>query len=176
MNEMIGNVIEHDLNYSVNKLEVKKGQWEKVDMGSEGYLQDLFAVKKEKYYSIYDLESIVEKARISILPYHSFSIQLDRDIGNYADCTHSTNDIYVFPNPTFDNVNVRIEGSENEYYILSIYNIIGKKLWSKRLNVSSKKHEEFVDLPPLEKGVYIYGVDTPNGKRIKSRRLVIMDL
>ena len=176
MNELIGNVLEYDFTYQVSKLEIKKGQWEKIDMASAGYLQDLFSVKTEKYYSIYDMGSVVEKARINVTPYNSFSIQMDRSIGNYSDCSHSANDIYVFPNPTFDDVNIRIESSENEYYTISIYNIIGKKLWTKKIEVHSQKHEEFIDLPPLEKGVYIYGVDTPNGKRIKSKRLVIMDL
>jgi hypothetical protein len=176
MTEMMGNVIAHDINYKVVKLEIKKGKWEKVDLEAKGFLQDLFSEKKEKYYSFYELKSVVEIARINSIPFNTFSIQLDRSIGDYPNCSHSKNDIYVFPNPTFDNVNIRIEGSEYKYYTLSIYNIIGKKLWSKRINVNSQKHEEFVDLPPLEKGVYIYGVDTPNGKRIKSRRLVIIDL
>ena len=176
MEESMGNVIEYNNTYSVNKLEVKRSKWQKVDLTQKGYLQDLFSDTKEKYYSIYAIGSVVETARLSIIPYNTFTMYTQAPISSHPDCTHSTNDIYVFPNPTYDDIKMRFENVDNHFYILNIYNIIGKKLWSKRIDVHSMKHEEFVDLPPFEKGVYIYGIDTPKGKRIKSKRLVIIDL
>jgi len=176
MEESMGNVIEYNNTYSVNKLEVKRSKWQKVDLTQKGYLQDLFSDTKEKHYSIYAIGSVVETARLGVIPYNTFTMYTQASIGSHPDCTHSTNDIYVFPNPTYDDIKMRFENVDNDYYILNIYNIIGKKLWSKRIDVHSMKHEEFVDLPPFEKGVYIYGIDTPKGKRIKSKRLVIIDL
>jgi hypothetical protein len=176
LEEMMGNVIEYNKKYTVNKLEVKKGKWEKIDLNENGFLQEQFYGTTEKYNSIYPIGSVVEKARIGLEPYNTFTMYINNEIGSYADCNHGTNDIYVFPNPTFDDVKIRFDHVDSPYYIFNIYNIIGKKLWTKRINVSALKDEKLIDLPPLEKGVYIYGIDNPDGKRIKSKRLVIMDL
>lgn len=175
LDESIGNVIEYNLDYTATKLEVKREKWEEIDLSTEGFLQSLFKPKYHKYYSLYALGSVVETARISITPHRTFSINVEGELGSYADCTHSANDIYVFPNPTFGDINIRFENVDSPFYTFSVYSIIGKKLWTKTLNIPNSKYETFVDLPPLESGVYIYGVDTPNGKRIKSKRLVIMD-
>lgn len=176
MDELMGNVVEYNKTYTVNKLEVKKSKWEKIDLKQRGFLQDLFLDTQEKYYSIYAIGSVVETARIGVEPYNTFTMYTDQEIGSYTDCSHGTNDIYVFPNPTFDDVKIRFENVDSDYYIFNIYNVIGKKLWTKRIDVNSMKVERYIDLPPLEKGVYIYGIDNPKGKRIKSKRLVIMDL
>lgn len=175
LDESIGNVVEYNLNYTATKLEVKKEKWEEIDLSIEGFLQSLFEPKLHQYYSLYALGSVVETARISETPHRTFSINVEGELGTFTDCTHSTNDIYVFPNPTFNDVNIRFENVDSPSYTFSVYSIIGKKLWTKTLSIPNSKYETYVDLPPLESGVYIYGIDTPNGKRIKSKRLVIMD-
>jgi len=171
-----GDAIEYIRSYTITKLQVKKEKWETVNLDEVPMLKNYFYDKRTEHRSFYKDGSIMELARLCIYPDPQFYFQTSEDIGRYTDCRHQFNSIYVFPNPTFDDIKIRFENATDDKYLLSLHNVVGRKLWSKNLSLDKSTQELDVDLPPLDKGIYMYTVRNDNGKIITSRRLVIMEL
>jgi len=171
-----GDAIEYILSYTVTKLQVKKEKWETVNLDEVPMLKKYFHDKRTEHRSFYRDGSIMELARLGISPNPEFYFQTSEDIGRYVDCRHQFNTIYVFPNPTFDDIKIRFENATDDKYVLSLHNVVGRKLWSKNLSLVKSTQELDVDLPRLDKGIYMYTVRNIEGKIITSRRLVIMEL
>lgn len=63
----------------------------------------------------------------------------------------------------------------NGNYTFNLYNIIGKKLHT--IPFTNQNGEKIlIKLEGLSKGTYIYSVDSPEGKKIQTKRLMIMSI
>ena len=94
---------------------------------------------------------------------------------NVPNCTNSEEQIYLFPNPNFGQINIKmIDKSAGEYFF-DVYNIVGHKVWSRSLMLDAENSLMRFDLPSLEKGVYIYSIKNRDGAYLQSRRLVVVE-
>lgn len=81
--------------------------------------------------------------------------------------------LYAHPNPTIVNVRFEFSNLPKDDYILSIYNIIGEKLWSKPYDIN-KNHIDKVNVSFLNKGTYLYSLANSKGRTLITKRLVII--
>ena len=83
-------------------------------------------------------------------------------------------DVKTYPNPSFGNVTFNFENTPNGDYTIQVFDILGKKLWSK--NVSYKSYKPIhADLSNLKKGTYLYSVYDSLGNKIVTKRIVILN-
>jgi hypothetical protein len=77
----------------------------------------------------------------------------------------------VFPNPTFDNVNIELHGFENDILTMELTDLTGRVLVSKTLNNQGiNQHIEAVSLEDFAKGMYFLKVS--DGERNWVRQVV----
>jgi hypothetical protein len=81
--------------------------------------------------------------------------------------------VYVYPNPTFGNVRFEFFNLPDDTYELSVYNVLGKKLWTSNDEIKNNK-VILADLSFLKRGTYFYSLKNQSGKRIVTRRLIIL--
>ncbi len=81
--------------------------------------------------------------------------------------------VYVYPNPTFGDVRFEFFNLPEGKYELSVYNMLGKKLWSVEENILNEQ-VILADLTFLRRGTYFYSLIDESGKRIVTRRLIII--
>lgn len=83
-------------------------------------------------------------------------------------------EISVFPNPTYGNIEINLSNYPADKYYLEIYNIIGKKI--QRIDFKNDEPRLKTDLSHLQKGTYLYSIFNGKGKKLTTRRLVIMSI
>ena len=99
---------------------------------------------------------------------------MQRKVKFLPECTTENQYVYVYPNPTYNNLNVKMIGQEVGEYELSISNIVGKKLWTS--NFTNGEEDIFSwTLPYLPKGIYLYTIKDKYGKYVQARRLTILE-
>ena len=161
--------------FRVVEMDLKKNKWTKVTWQGISVLRDNFGEKVLNFQSFYPYQTNVEMARIySSLP-HKFYFQLGEPIGEYSNCRHKSNDIYVYPNPTFGDIKVKFNGAQESEFKFELFNIIGKPVWSTTFKINSP--DQIIDLQmlDLEKGIYLYAVSNLEGKRLRTQRLIIIE-
>lgn len=171
----VGYVVRNERRYFVKSIEVKKQAFELIDFDAFPILEEFFSDKLYVFDSFYPFGTVKEKARISHFPDKYFYYQTEESLGQFTSCRHLSNDIYVYPNPTYNDIYIRFENALDTEFNISLYNIIGKKLWGEDLTINQTNDQVFVNLPELSKGVYIYTISNSAGKRIQSRRLVVIE-
>ena len=81
--------------------------------------------------------------------------------------------VYVYPNPTFGDVRFEFFNLPDGNYELNVYNVLGKQLWETEASIQNETVIQ-ADLTFLKRGTYFYSLIDENGKRIVTRRLVII--
>lgn len=61
----------------------------------------------------------------------------------------------VFPNPTKDKVNFRLKSNAVESFMITVYDVTGRKLEEKRMEVKNGENVYEVDLHELQNGMYL---------------------
>jgi hypothetical protein len=84
-----------------------------------------------------------------------------------------TKDVILYPNPTYGNIKIELINYPPDYYQLEIYNIIGKVVYRKS-NFDYKINTIRDDVSFLKKGSYLYSILDRNGKKLITKRLVII--
>lgn len=82
-------------------------------------------------------------------------------------------EILAYPNPTFGDIRFNFLNYPAGKYRIEVYNVIGKKLWSKELSVP-EKGIILENLSHLRKGTYLYSIFSANGKKLMTKRLMII--
>lgn len=77
----------------------------------------------------------------------------------------------IYPNPAQDYFNVEITNPDEEEVILSLYNLLGEKLYHQEF--SSHYHKEKISTQALSKGIYIVSLQTKSGQYLKQSKLVV---
>lgn len=102
------------------------------------------------------------------------NIYLDNiNIGTYAlgiEDKPLTEDLSVFPNPATNSITVKASSTGVESLDLVIYNAMGQKLLSRRINGVGAVNEQ-IDLSALQPGLYLVGLSS--GSRTSFQKLVI---
>lgn len=100
---------------------------------------------------------------------------LDQAIKNKPDCGElGTPNAYVYPNPSFGDIKLKIQDFEEGDYTFEIYNVIGKTLYSESITVNSDSIVKQFRLKGLSKGTYLYSILDESGSRVQSKRLTIV--
>lgn len=84
--------------------------------------------------------------------------------------TISENNITVFPNPTSNNVSIAIKLTQSEDLVFEMYDITGKKIFSKKENIGAGNTTKSVHLEQYTSGMYILKI---TGKDINYSQKVI---
>lgn len=89
--------------------------------------------------------------------------------------TSGMNDFTLYPNPTYNIAKVFINNRPKGNYSLAVYNIIGKKLWERNIEVDGETiiKENFAFLP---KGTYLISLLDENGNILRTTRLIIVSV
>jgi len=76
----------------------------------------------------------------------------------------------LYPNPSNDIVNVELNNVQNDYYVISVKNILSQVVYSKSFKVNNYLTES-IDFSNYEKGTYI--VSIKNSGSITTRKIII---
>lgn len=82
--------------------------------------------------------------------------------------------IHAYPNPAIDKVQFDVVNVPRGKYDLSIYNILGVKVWSQEYQFYNSADTIQLDINDFKKGTYLYSLVNKNGKTLATRRLVIL--
>lgn len=85
----------------------------------------------------------------------------------------NSREIISFPNPTYGEVFFDLINYPKAKYRLEVYNVIGRKIFSKTFGDSSNS-DMMADLTELKKGVYLYSIFDENNKKLTSKRISIV--
>jgi len=88
-------------------------------------------------------------------------------------CTDDDNQVYVYPNPTLGDLNIRMVDIPRGNYNFALYNIIGYKVWTTELELGDQDLFR-LRLPDLDKGVYLYSIKNKDDRYIQSKRLTVL--
>ncbi len=77
---------------------------------------------------------------------------------------NSANSISVFPNPATDNFNVKINSSETENAILTIYDLQGKKFETQNVNLKYGENTFPINCATYSRGIYLMEIISRNKK------------
>ena len=153
------------------------GIWQEIDPGLLGDFGDFFGdqmLKTQLFYNDKSKEEIAiftlnEGDTITTIQYKA-----DNILSNTILVKPGKQEIIAYPNPTFGEVQFDLLNFSEGTYKLEIYNIIGKKLWSSRYEVNAYNNSIKENFSFLKKGTYLYSIIDAKGKKINTKRLVII--
>jgi len=94
----------------------------------------------------------------------------DLTAGNNVLSTVNRNDFNIFPNPSNGIVNLSLNGPNTENALIEIYDIMGKLIFSAKLNVNTNNNVQY-DFSAYGKGMYF--INIKSGNDIKTEKLII---
>ena len=80
--------------------------------------------------------------------------------------------VKTYPNPTYGDVTFELSNLPDGEYSVVLYNIIGKRLWSDQFDNATGRLN--ADLSHLKKGTYLYSIVDKNGRKVTTKRLMII--
>lgn len=166
-----------DIVESIQLYEKSNGAWVKINRSKMAFELNTM-LPERRSYSFYDYFS-----DISILPL----VHLVQDeSGNLLRADYQVDimenplflisdvqNIVAYPNPTFGDIRFELVNYPTGKYRVEVYNIIGKKLWTKSYNVDNAKviKENFSF---LKKGTYLYSIFDSNENKLATKRIAII--
>lgn len=81
--------------------------------------------------------------------------------------------IRTYPNPAYTDFFIDMKNFDNGKYHVEFYNIIGKRIWKRSYQVNGDRNIK-IDVEDLKKGTYLYSVSDEAGRRITTRRIVVV--
>ncbi len=81
--------------------------------------------------------------------------------------------MYAYPNPAFTFVRFKFMGMQPGEYTIRFYNILGKSLMDVPHSLEGDSTVE-INVGHLNKGTYLYSLIDPQGKKLITKRLVIL--
>ncbi len=94
----------------------------------------------------------------------------------YRPCNLKDEEFQLYPNPSYGKVNVLLNSTYLGDYQFTLYNVIGKELYTRSLNHEEMLSKFTIQIPNPRKGTYLYSIIDPAGTRLFTRRLIIVDL
>lgn len=158
----------------VTEIKMKKEGWEEIGLEQLPLSEQYFIDFQTEYLSYHDKTQPFGSLKVYEQPELKIQYQQKTKEKNLPLCIDSDEQVYVYPNPSFGKLNVRMINIPEGNYTFDLYNIIGFKVWTTQL--TNGEQDLFnLELPYLEKGIYLYGIRDKNGRLIQSRRLTIIE-
>ena len=82
--------------------------------------------------------------------------------------------VFVYPNPSFGEIRFEFASVDPGTYRIDVRSVIGKRIWSKHIDVKSPNYTHKENLSFLPKGTFLYSIVGEQGETIATKRLVIM--
>jgi hypothetical protein len=82
--------------------------------------------------------------------------------------------VFIYPNPSYGDVRFELVSFKPGTYRIDVRSVIGKKIWSKHLEIKSANSSHKENLSFLPKGTFLYSIVSETGETIATKRLVIM--
>lgn len=98
----------------------------------------------------------------------------DPKMAQHISLNESLNGTYAYPNPTFGFVRFEFFNLPFGEYRLALYNLLGKEVWAEEILIDDLNQVVTANLSSLRRGTYFYSLQNETGKRISTRRLVII--
>ena len=142
--------------------------------GGLGELLDLLGENRTTSYQFYaegskeliaDLTTDTDDNLVS-LTYKADEVTSTKEI------SASTQDIKVYPNPTFGDITFDVQKLPADDYSVVLFNVIGKELWSSKIDRSTGRLDTYIG--HLQKGTYLYSILDGTGRKVTTRRVVVM--
>jgi PKD repeat protein len=108
---------------------------------------------------------------ISLEPGKTYWLQLDGYNGESGNAYVNliTNNVEALPNPNDGAFDIIISTGENREAVVSIYDILGNKIFTQNVKISNESNRFKINLKPISSGVYFIGInmgDTEQRKKI----------
>jgi len=84
----------------------------------------------------------------------------------------SSTDIVAYPNPSYGDITFRLQALPADEYRVAVYDILGRQCWSG--TAARGKDKLHADLSANKAGTYIYRVYDSAGRKIATKRLMIL--
>lgn len=94
-------------------------------------------------------------------------------VNNVQDVAQLKPTVYAHPNPVIVNARFEFSNLPRDSYNLTIYNIIGERVWNKRYDID-KHYIDKVDVSFLKKGTYLYSLSNSEGRTLVTKRLIVI--
>ena len=115
------------------------------------------------------------------------TVQMDTVGGNVVSVTYKAQDtgtpiaeigenddlFSAYPNPAYGDVKIGIRGFDNGEYDLKVFNIGGKEVMKKHLNIN-RDTAVTINVAHLDKGTYLYALIDGDGKILRAKRLMVI--
>ena len=163
---------------TMNVVEIKgkrDKEWALLPLNDNPVFEEYLYEVKQKYTSMHSETAPLGTIYLYEEPEFKVEFTFNEVQLNVPDCTSTDQQIYVFPNPNFGQVNIKMLDMSAGAYFFDIYNIAGHKVWSNPVTLDKDSNLIKFDLPTLDKGIYLYSVKSDKGVFLQSRRLVIVE-
>ena len=172
-------VVSHELGkkvvFEVMDMQVRKAEeWIEISMDDHPSLPTYFRSVSLEDVTIADFENPLGRIIRSISPENSLVFRNKDPLIDLPVCNDSELQIYVYPNPTFGDITIRIEDNGNGPYAFELYNVVGHPLLKETLESSESTIVKKFDLSYLDKGIYLYGIKDRRGVLLQTKRLVVV--
>jgi hypothetical protein len=156
---------------------IAPGIWQEIDPDLLGGLGGLFGEQNlhtQLFYNDKSKEEIAiftlnEGDTVTTVQYKANNIRTNTII-----VKPGIQEIIAYPNPTFGEIKFELLNYTPGSYKLVVYNIIGKKLWQSSYQITDSNRTIKENFAFLKKGTYLYSIVDSKGKKISTKRLVII--
>ncbi len=158
----------------VEEVQMKSEDWKIVSVSTIPNHEQYFQSNYTEYVTYHAAADPYGILRVWYYPEIKLEYRLQQEATPVPVCNKADSQVYVYPNPTLGDLNVRMIDVEEGAYTFSLYNIIGHEVWTTELNLESKEHFR-LRLPNLEKGVYLYSIKDDKDRYVQSKRLTVLE-
>jgi hypothetical protein len=95
---------------------------------------------------------------------------------NMRDCNVEDDNFQLYPNPNYGKLNIMLNNEQVGNFTFELYNVVGKMQYSETLTKKKNVQKYTIQIPNPRKGTYMYSIVDPAGRRLFTRRLIIVDL
>jgi hypothetical protein len=99
--------------------------------------------------------------------------QDDDNNENEINISNRNRDVFIYPNPTYGDCKLLFNNFAEANFIIEIYNVIGKKIWSKQQYIDPESIYYF-DFSFLRKGTYLISIKDKSDNLLLTKKLVII--
>ena len=169
MHELLSEVSFSVINYQAKMLD----EWVDVVPDAHPSLKDIFAPITMSEKRLADVHNPLGSVIYRSSPETEVVFRSMTSLQNLPECDDSDNQIYVYPNPSFGDITIRMDNNGYGPYTFELFNVVGHPVRKETLSGASIIHVTY-DLGYLEKGIYLYSIKDSRGAYLQTKRLIIV--
>ena len=172
-------VVSHELRkrvlFEVIDIKAKKAEeWIELAMDAHPALPTYFKPTLIEDIVLADVDNPLGKVVLSTSPENKVMFRSKSALIDLPVCNDSENQVYVYPNPTFGDVTLRMEDNGYGPFTFELFNVVGHPLLKETFESSESTVVTRFDLSYLDKGIYLYSIKDRRGALLQTKRLIIV--